>query len=285
MSEAITRPDTQNLMVPGPIGRLAVRAKGLGARPRQVVVMVQGSNLTGQAIFDLSFPGGADYSLMDAIVALGFGAITFSIRGYGSSEPPEDGFSVTTEAAMEDLGAVLDWAATQGYDRPHLLGFSWGGRIAGRYVETHAERIDRLVLLDPARGGNLVLPVPTEPWWTNTYEHYNEKLEPEFTEPAVRHAIGELVASTEARSPNGIRLENARPFPSLNPKAVTRPTLMVYGVEAAKANYMQGGIPRGQFFEELATDDKAFVIIPGGGDFAHLQKSRFRLYKAIGDFL
>ncbi|WP_394762685.1 alpha/beta fold hydrolase [Phenylobacterium sp.] len=286
MSETMTKPDVQDLMIPGPIGRLAVRCKGLGAKPAQVVVLVQGSNLTGQAIFDLSFPGGKDYSLLDAVVALGYGAITFSIRGYGASEPPEDGFSVTTEAAMEDLGAVLDWVASQGYARPHLLGFSWGGRIAGRYVETHAERIDRLVLYDPARGGgNLVLPAPTEPWWTNTYEHYNEKLEPEFTDAAVRHAIGQLVSTTEARSPNGIRLENATPFAATDPSRITRPTLLIYGVEAAKANYMQGGTPRGQFFEELATDDKAFVILPGGGDFAHFQQARYRLYRAIGDFL
>ncbi|WP_293897710.1 alpha/beta fold hydrolase [Phenylobacterium sp.] len=286
MSETIARPDTQDLMVPGPIGRLAVRTKGLAARPAQVVVMVQGSNLTGQAIFDLSFPGGKDYSLMDAIVGLGYGAVTFSVRGYGNSEAPEDGFSVTTEAAMEDLDAVMDWVAAQGYRRPHLLGFSWGGRIAGRYVETHGERVDRLVLYDPARGGgNLVLPAPTEPWWTNTYQHYNEKLEPDFTDPAVRHAIGQLVSTTEARSPNGIRLENARPFPAIDPSRIQRPTLLIYGVEAAKANYMQGGVPRGQFFEDLATDDKALVIIPGGGDFAHFQQSRYRLYKAIGDFL
>ncbi len=278
--------DVQNLLIDGPIGKLAVRTKGLSAKPTQVVVMVQGSNLTGQAIFDLSFPGGQDYSLMDGIVGSGFGAITFSIRGYGASEPPEDGFSVTTEAAMDDLDAVMDWVSAQGWTRPHLLGFSWGGRIAGRYVETHADRVDRLIMYDPARGGgNLVLPAPTEPWWTNTYAHYNEKLEPEFTDAAVRHAIGELVASTEARSPNGIRLENASPYKAIDPTAITRPTLLIYGVEAAKANYMQGGTPRGVFFEDLATDDKAFVIIPEGGDFAHFQKARYRLYKAIGDFL
>jgi alpha-beta hydrolase superfamily lysophospholipase len=276
--------DEQNLFVPGVVGQLAVRIKGSSAS--QAVVLVQGSNLTGQSMFDFSFPGGSDYSLMDAIVRMGFAAITFSIRGYGQSAAPPDPFTVTTEAAMEDLASVVAWAASQGYSRPHLLAFSWGGRIAGRYVETNAKSIDRLVLYDPARGGGgLVLPAPTEAWWENSAASYSEKLEPEFTDPAFRKALSDHVVQYEPRSPNGIRLENASPVTPIDPTRVTRPTLMIYGVEAAKANYMQGGMERAEFFEKLATDDKAFVILPGAGDFAHFQKARHRLYRSIGDFL
>jgi len=276
----------QDILIDGPVGRLSVRAKGLDTHPEQVVVMVQGSNLTGQTMFDFSFPGGEDYSLMDALVREGFGAITFAIRGYGASDPPDDGFSVTTETAMEDLGAVMKWTAAQGWSRPHLLGFSWGGRIAGRYVESRADRIDRLVLYDPARGGGgLVLPAPTDPWWTNTREHYAEKLEPEFTDAALRAAIGDRVAATEFRSPNGIRLENASPVVAIDPDKIRSPTLLIYGVEAAKAVYMKGGLERADFFERLATDDKSFVILPGGGDFLHFQQGRHRLAREIGHFL
>ena len=60
---------------------------------------------------------------------------------------------------------------------------------------------------------------------------------------------------------------------------------MIYGIEAAKAAYMQGGISRADFFEQLATDDKSFVLIPDGGDFAHFQKARHRLAKEICNFL
>ena len=94
--------DTQDLFIPGPIGRLSVRTKGMQGKPSEVVVLVQGSNLTGQTMFDFSAPGAGDYSVMDALVGHGFGAVTFSLRGYGASDAPEDGFSVTTEAAMAD---------------------------------------------------------------------------------------------------------------------------------------------------------------------------------------
>jgi pimeloyl-ACP methyl ester carboxylesterase len=277
---------SRDFFIDGPIGGLAVRAKGLEEAPAEVIVMVQGSNLTGQAMFDFSFPGGEDYSLMDAMVARGFGVITFSLRGYGQSTAPADGFSVTTEAAMADLGAVMDWTIAQGWRRPHLLGFSWGGRVAGRYAESWADKIDRLILYDPARGGgNLVLPAPTDPWWTNTREHYSEKLEPQFTDVALRNALGDYVVGSEPRSPNGIRLENATYVTPIDPTRITRPTLLIYGIEAAKANYMQGGTERGVFFEQLATDDKAFVLLPGGGDFAHFQEARFRLWNAFAAFL
>ncbi len=89
----------------------------------------------------------------------------------------------------------------------------------------------------------------------------------------------------DAKSPNGIRLENAVYVKPIDPEAIRNPTLMVYGAEAAKAGYMKGGMERGEFFERLATDDKAFVIVPGSGDFSQFQRGRFRLYKAIADFL
>jgi hypothetical protein len=92
-------------------------------------------------------------------------------------------------------------------------------------------------------------------------------------------ALGEYVSQNESRSPNGIRLENARPFPAVNPNKITRPTQMIYGIEAAKAAYMQGGLSRGDFFEQ------SFVLIPEGGDFAHFQKARHRLAEEICHFL
>jgi pimeloyl-ACP methyl ester carboxylesterase len=278
--------DQRDYFIDGPAGRISVRAKGLAASPARIVVMVQGSNLTGQSMFDMSFPGGEGYSLMDVLVAAGFGAVTFAIRGYGSSELSHDPFQVTTEAAMEDLGAVLDHVAELGWARPHLLAFSWGGRIAGRLAETRGDSIDRLVLYDPARGGpNVVLPAPTDPWWENSPKFYLEKLEPEFTDRALQEALAAHVVAHDRRSPNGIRLENATPVIAIVPERITRPTLMIYGVEAAKAIYMKGGLERGEFFERLATDDKAFVILPDGGDFIHFQKGRWRLHRALIDFL
>ena len=278
--------DMQDLMIPGPAGRLSVRTKGFAAKPKKVVVLVQGANMSGQMGYDFAYEGGRGYSMMDAFVAAGFGALTFSVRGYAKSELNHDAFGVQTEQAIEDLGAVMDWLRQEGIHKPHLLGWSWGGRITGRYVEDHADRVDRLVMLDPALGGgNKVLPVPTEAWWSNTHDYFFNRLEADMTDLAARHALGHRMQAEEPRSPNGIRLENANGSVSVVPGRVTVPTLMLYGVAAGQQNYMQGGWDRLKFFDQLATEDKAFALVPGGGDYAHLQHPRERIFQASIDFL
>ena len=60
---------------------------------------------------------------------------------------------------------------------------------------------------------------------------------------------------------------------------------MIYGAAAAKQDYMQGGIARTAFFEQLACDDKMLAIIPGCGDYAHFQKPRKYFARVVADFL
>jgi pimeloyl-ACP methyl ester carboxylesterase len=246
---------------------------------------VQGANMSGQMGYDFAYPSN-DYSMMDAFVAAGIGALTFSVRGYAQSSGPADLFSVQTEQAIEDLGCVVDWVHQQGFTRPHLLGWSWGGRITGRYVEAHADKIDRLIMLDPALGGgNKVLPVPTDMTWYNTYEYFQNRLVPEFSDPAVRELLAQRMSTEELKTPNGIRMENAQGSKSTDPAKITRPTMMQYGIKAGAQNYMQGGWDRLEFFKALATDDKAFIITPEGGDYAHLESGRARVFAASIAFL
>ena len=274
-----------DFFVPGPVGKLATRSKGLAPGCANIVVLVQGANLTGQAGFDFSFPGGKDYSLMDALVARGLAAVTFALRGYGRSDAPEDPLTVDTEAAIEDLAAVMDWLASEDYPRPHLLGWSWGGRIVARYGERRPERVARLVLLDPALGGGNRIPFdPEEPWWSGGWDYFFER-EAQYGSEDMRRALADYVVRHEPRSPNGIRRENARGSIPADPEALPCPTLMIYGAGAGRAAYMQGGIQRAEYFERLPAEDKALVVTPGGGDYAHLQPPRARIQSAIADFL
>ena len=278
--------DVKDFTIPGRAGRLSLRTKGFTARPADALILVQGANMSGQMGYDFSFPGGENYSMMDAFVAAGFAVLTFSVRGYALSELNGDGFSVQTDQAIEDLSTVVDWARDHGFARPHVLGWSWGGRIAGRYAESHADRIDRLVMLDPAiGGGNKILPVPTDPWWSNTHEYFFDRLEKNLMELDALNALGHRMQAEEPRSPNGIRMENAHGSVAVVPSRVACPTLMLYGSEAGKQAYMQGGWDRLAFFNELASEDKAFVLIPGGGDYAHLQNPRQRICSAAINFL
>lgn len=281
--EAVT--EGFDFFVPGPAGKLATRSKGLAPGCAHVVVLVQGANLTGQAGFDFSFPGGEDYSLMDALTARGLAAVTFSLRGYGQSDAPDDPLTVDTDAAIEDLASVMDWLAAEGHPRPHLLGWSWGGRIVARYGEQHPERVAHIVLLDPALGGGNLIPFePEEPWWSGGWDYFFER-EAQYGVEEMRRALADYVVEHEPRSPNGIRRENARGSIAANPEALACPVLMIYGSGAGKAAYMHGGIQRAEYFERLPTEDKALVLVPGGGDYAHLQPARYRIHEAIAGFL
>lgn len=278
-----------DLFIDGPNGRLSVRAKGLNAAPERVVLLVHASNITGQLAFDFAFLGGSDYSTMDALVAAGYGAVTFALSGYGDSDPPPDPLAFDTEAAIRDLGAVAGWLGAQGWPRFHLLGWSWGGRIAGHYAARNPDRIERLILMDPALGGNApVLPEPgrDEPWWFNRTADYLKRLEPEYTDPDGHRAFAEAVEAQSPRAPNGVRVENARGATvPVDPDALTMPVLMLYGHAAARAPYMRGKHTRQDFFELLPAEDKQFVIVPRSSDYGHLQGTRRLFHRAIVGFL
>ena len=275
--------------IAGPNGRLSVRSKGLEARPEGIVLLVHASNITGQVAFDFAFPGGHDYSTMDALVAAGYGAVTFSLSGYGLSDPPPAPLAYDTEAAIADLAAVTAWLAGQGWPRVHLLGWSWGGRIAGHYAARHPEGIERLILMDPALGGNApVLPGPAdgEDWWANRSVDYLKRLEPEYTDPDGHRAFAEAVERESPRAPNGIRRENALGTTvAVEPAALAMPVLLLYGHAAARAPYMRGKYSRQDFFELLPAEDKRFVIVPRSSDYGHLQGTRRLFHRAMIEFL
>lgn len=276
----------QDIFIDGKAGKLAVRIKTPAGTPRGMLVLVQGANISGQLGYDLQVPGHDGYSFMDALVARGYATLTFSLRGYYLSELNGDPHGVQTEQAIEDLETVLAWLRTQGFERPHLLGWSWGGRIVGRFVERAPEAIDRLVLLDPALGGGQLIPFPgKEPYWQNSYDYFYNRLEAEFTDEDVRISVATQASEKELDSPNGIRVENENGSVPVDPARITRPTLMIYGAAAGAQAYMHGAADRGQFLERIAHDDKALVIVPGGGDYAHIQNPRAQIFRIVADFL
>jgi pimeloyl-ACP methyl ester carboxylesterase len=155
-----------------------------------------------------------------------------------------------------------------------------------RYAEDRGDELGRLVLLDPALGGNVSGVHPEEPYFCGDWDWwYTDRLVTEYTDEAVRRALADYVVEHEPRSPAGIRRENAEGTIAAVPEKIDQPILMLYGSEAAKADYMRAGIPRADFFERLASRDKSFVIIPDCGDYAHLENPRHIVNGAVADFL
>ena len=72
-----------------------------------------------------------------------FRVVALDWRGHGLSDKPPAGYSHAELA--EDLGTFL---TALEFDRPLLVGHSWGGNIAVQFAATYPNRLDKLILVD-----------------------------------------------------------------------------------------------------------------------------------------
>ena len=70
---------------------------------------------------------------------------TYDLRGHGYSEMPPPGY--TTADLAPDLRQLLDVLAIE---RTHIVGHSYGADVALHFAILHPDRVDRLVLAEPA---------------------------------------------------------------------------------------------------------------------------------------
>lgn len=122
------------------------------------LLLIHGGGGGGVASFDVPVPG---YSLMADFAAAGIRVFTVDIRGWGTStRPPElDGLphaaapAVTSEEAVQDIGAVVEWIVRQtGQDAIDLLGWATGGHWAAMYASRNPGRVRALISLNSLYG-------------------------------------------------------------------------------------------------------------------------------------
>lgn len=110
--------------------------KVLGTGPDTVVVLHGGPGMS---------MGYLDRDL--APMAHGRTMIFYDQRGGGRSELMADPAQLGLDRHLADLEAMR---AHFGLERMTLVGHSWGGLLAGFYARAHADRLEKLVLLNPA---------------------------------------------------------------------------------------------------------------------------------------
>ena len=79
----------------------------------------------------------------------GFKTIAVDLLGHGKSDSPSEAGRYDMQACLDDLGAVLD---AIGVEKPALLGYSLGGRIALNFALRYPDRLSLLILESASPG-------------------------------------------------------------------------------------------------------------------------------------
>ena len=88
------------------------------------------------------------------LAALGHDVIALDLRGHGQSDKPDHGYSVPSVA--QDVIDVVDTVARDNprWERPLVIGQSWGGNIVVEIAAHHGHRVRGVVAVD---GGTIEL--------------------------------------------------------------------------------------------------------------------------------
>ncbi|MEM8808620.1 MAG: alpha/beta fold hydrolase [Cyanobacteria bacterium P01_G01_bin.38] len=124
------------------------------------ILLIHGGGPGGLASFDLAVPG---YSLAASFAEASHPVYVMNVRGWEHSSRPaaldtsanSNSPAVTSEEAVRDIGAVVDWIC----DRTRqcqiaLVGWATGGHWAGLYTSQNNDLVSHLVMLNSLYGVN-----------------------------------------------------------------------------------------------------------------------------------
>ena len=96
-----------------------------------------------------------------------------------------------------------------------------------------------------------------------------------------QQAIDTYVEASLRADPVRVDIRNTYEWAELNPAKVTTPTLLIKGEFDPLVPIAQ----QAEFFRDLGTADKWFVILPGGDHAALLETPRERMLQAMDSFI
>ncbi|MEZ5559410.1 MAG: alpha/beta fold hydrolase [Pseudomonadales bacterium] len=253
------------------------------AEPGAVMLLLHGRTWSTRPDFDLTVAG-EDLSLMDGLAALGVRAYGMDQRGYGETPRDASGW-LTPERAARDVAGVLDWlrgrhpAGTPIY----LFGWSYGAMLAQLVAQQQGDALAGLILFGyPVRPG-----IATEPEGSDgpppRVPTTAAAAASDFRIPGSisQRAIESFVAAALAADPVRADWRRLAQWSALDGSRITVPTLLLEGHEDPLAlDEVQAAL-----FRSLATDDKAWVVIPGGDHAAFMETPRAYFLRHIGLFL
>jgi len=246
----------------------------------RVVLFVHGATWSGRPDFDLAI---RDYSVMEAFAREGWATYAVDIQGYGASDDPVgENWSEAEDAALDIAAAVDLITELRGVEKVSLVCWSWGCFTGGRFAQAHPDRVDRLVLEGGAYHWRADAPAPEEKFRTNSAAGAaSDFIEGCYEKDVVALYVEECLQH-DAVSPNGIFRDFTSDAPQLVPARLTMPTMIIQGEHEASPERVRDML---DLFEELATNDKRYLVMPGGGHAILLEKPHRRWQREVRHFL
>ncbi|WAS96695.1 alpha/beta hydrolase [Nannocystis punicea] len=250
--------------------------------PWGAIVLVHGRTWSALPDFDLQVPG-ARVSLMDNLAAEGLAVYAVDLRGYGATARDPSGYTDSFQAA-DDLAAVVGLAGENLANKPAVLGWSLGARIAALAAQRHRDAIGPLILYGspcppqtPARPSAAPPRPPKPPAQAANTEAAarSDFITPEALEPGVADAF---VAAALAADP--IKADWRDVDAWIDFSALRNPVLAIHGdrdpvVDQSCLNERLAQLPGGAQLE----------VLPGYDHAAHLERAAPRFAAAVVGFV
>jgi alpha-beta hydrolase superfamily lysophospholipase len=266
---------------------------GSPAAGQPVLFLVHGSSLSARASYDLTVPGGEEYSMMNVFAGYGFDVWTMDHENYGKSSRTSGNSDIKSGA--EDLKAGIELVQREtGVKKVHLFGESSGGLRAGLYAMNHPETVDRLVLAAFTYKGEGSPTLAKRAEQLDYYRTHNTRLRDRemirgiytrdkagTTDPAVADAVADMELKFGDQVPTGTYLDMTANLPVVDPAKVHAPVLLLRGEYDGIATIED----LSEFYKRLPNGDRQFVILPGAAHSLVSNINRRQTWHAVRSFL
>ena len=264
-----------------------------GERPRPVLVFVHGSSISSRPSFDLTVPGGGEYSMMNVFSRWGYDTWTLDHEGYGRSSRTDGNADIAS--GVEDLKAATEVIAREtGRARLHFYGGSSGALRAGAFAMARPERVERLILeaFTWTGKGSPTLGKRAEnlayfrahnrrPRDRDMIRSIFTRDKPGTSDPRVAEALADAELKFGDTIPTGTYLDMTANLPVVDPVKVLAPVLMVRGEHdgiATEEDLLE-------FYRRLPNPDRQFVVLAGASHAVALGHTRQQLWHVMRSFL
>jgi pimeloyl-ACP methyl ester carboxylesterase len=277
----------------GDVSLYMFRKRLEGAKAGPVVFLVHGSSISSRNSFDLTVPGHGEYSVMNVFARHGFDVWTMDHENYGRSSRTEGNSDIASGAA--DLHAGIELLVREtGRQKIHIVGESSGALRAGVYAMAHPDRIDRLVFSAFTYKGEGSPTLAQRAKQLDYYRTHNRRLrdremirsivnrdKPGTSDPAVSEYQADLELKFGDQVPTGTYLDMTAHLPLVDPGKILAPVLLVRGEYDGIATVDD----LTEFFKQLPSGDRQFVILPGTAHSVVLGVNRELFWHATHAFL